>query len=120
MSLTKKTQEQRGKPSGLFGTIIGKFMNIFHGNIHEWGLQNCSFNENYICLDIGCGGDNAVKAIAEKVTKGKVSYQYGNLRAEEERMDYLEFILAAFKLETIKTYTIRRKQSFFLLLFFQF
>ena len=92
MSLTKKMQEQRGKPSGLFGTIIGKFMNIFHGNIDEWGLQNCSFNENYICLDIGCGGGNAVKAIAEKVTKGKVSYQYGNLRAEEERMDYLEFI----------------------------
>lgn len=72
MSLTKKMQEQGGKPSGLFGTIIGKFMNIFHGNIHKWGLQNCSINENYICLDIGCGGGNAVKAIAEKATKGKI------------------------------------------------
>ena len=25
-------------------------------------------------------------------TEGKVSYHYGNLRTEEERMDYLEFI----------------------------
>jgi len=72
MSLTKKMQEQGGKPSGLFGTIIGKLMNIFHGNIHKWGLQSCSINENYICLDIGCGGGNGVKAIAEKATKGKI------------------------------------------------
>ena len=72
MSLTKKMQEQGGKPSGLFGTITGKLMNIFHGTIHKWGLQNCSINENYICLDIGCGGGNAVKAIAEKAIKGKI------------------------------------------------
>ncbi|MCD4708059.1 MAG: hypothetical protein K8S62_10020 [Candidatus Sabulitectum sp.] len=43
-----------------------------HSNIHKWGLQNCSINENYICPDIGCGGGNAVKAIAEAAIKEKI------------------------------------------------
>ncbi|MCK4645577.1 MAG: transposase [Candidatus Aminicenantes bacterium] len=34
----------------------------------------------------------SLKRLAFDETEGKVSYQYGNLRAEEERMDYLEFI----------------------------
>lgn len=71
MSLTNKMQKQGGKPSGLFGTIIGRFMNFFHGNIHKWGLENHSINKNFICLDIGCGGGNAVKAIVKKAKNGK-------------------------------------------------
>jgi len=34
----------------------------------------------------------SLKKLSFDETEGKVSYQYGNLRAEEERMDYLEFI----------------------------
>ncbi len=34
----------------------------------------------------------SLKRLAFDETEGKVSYQYGNLRAEEEQMDYLEFI----------------------------
>ena len=71
MSFTNKMQEQGGKPSGNFGPIIGKFMNISHGDIHKWGLQNCSIQEDFVCLDIGCGGGNGVKAIAKKATNGK-------------------------------------------------
>ena len=72
MSITKKIQSQGGKPSGLFGTLIGNLMNILHGNIHKWGLQNISINKNYTCLDIGCGGGNTVKVLAEKARNGKV------------------------------------------------
>lgn len=71
MSLTKKMQKQGGKPSGFLGSIIGKLMNVFHGDIHKWGLQSCSIQEDFVCLDIGCGGGNAVKTIAEKATNGK-------------------------------------------------
>lgn len=72
MSLTKKMQKQGGKPSGLLGSIIGRLMNIFHGDIHNWGLKSCSIQEDFVCLDIGCGGGNAVKTIAEKATNGKI------------------------------------------------
>ena len=34
----------------------------------------------------------SLKKLSFDETEGKVSYQYGNLRTEEERMDYLEFI----------------------------
>ena len=34
----------------------------------------------------------SLKKLSFDEREGKVSYQYGNLRAEEERMDYLEFI----------------------------
>jgi len=34
----------------------------------------------------------SLKKLSFDETEGKVSYQYGNARAEEERMDYLEFI----------------------------
>ena len=71
MSLTKKMQKQGGKPSGFLGSIIGKLMNVFHGDIHKWGLQSCAIQEDFVCLDIGCGGGNAVKTIAEKATNGK-------------------------------------------------
>ena len=72
MSLTDKMQEQGGNPSGLLGTLIGKLMNMFHRNIHQWGLQNFALNETTLCLDIGCGGGNAIKTIAKKVKQGKI------------------------------------------------
>ncbi len=37
----------------------------------------------------------SLKKLSFDETEGKVSYQYGKLKAEEERMDYLEFIARA-------------------------
>ena len=37
----------------------------------------------------------SLKKLSFDETEGKVSYQYGKLRGEEERMDYLEFIARA-------------------------
>jgi ubiquinone/menaquinone biosynthesis C-methylase UbiE len=71
MSLTKKMQKQGEMPSGLLGLIVGKLMNVFHENIHKWGLQDSSIQEDFVCLDIGCGGGSALKIIAEKAIKGK-------------------------------------------------
>ena len=65
-------QEQGGKPSGLFGRILGKSMNLCHGNIYKWGLQKCSIRETDSCLDIGCGGGAVVRAIAEIAIRGRI------------------------------------------------
>lgn len=72
MSFVKKMQSQGGRPSGFIGFLIGRLMNIFHGSIYTWGLQNVSIKDNSVCLDIGCGGGKAVKLLAEKTTNGKV------------------------------------------------
>jgi ubiquinone/menaquinone biosynthesis C-methylase UbiE len=72
MSITTNMQSQGGKPSGMMGTLIGYLMNMFHGNIHAWGLHDISLPENAACLDIGCGGGNTVKALAEKASSGRV------------------------------------------------
>lgn len=72
MSITKTMQAQGGKPSGVVGTLIGRLMNMFHGNIHAWGLQNIPIHEAATCLDIGCGGGNTVKILAEKANSGHV------------------------------------------------
>jgi ubiquinone/menaquinone biosynthesis C-methylase UbiE len=72
MSFVKKMQSQGGKPSGFIGFLIGKLMNISHGSIYTWGLQNVSIKDTSVCLDIGCGGGKAVKLLAEKAINGKV------------------------------------------------
>jgi len=72
VSLTTKMQEQGGKPTGLFGRIIGRSMNLFHGNVHKWGLRKCSIGETGICLDVGCGGGTVVRAMAKIAAGGKI------------------------------------------------
>ena len=80
MSFSKTMQVQGGKPSGLLGRVLGALMNKLHGNIHAWGLQQIPIRDNFTCLDIGCGGGNTVKVLAEKIKQGKV---YGLDHSEE-------------------------------------
>jgi ubiquinone/menaquinone biosynthesis C-methylase UbiE len=72
VSITTTMQSQGGKPSGVLGTLIGHLMNIFHRNIHTWGLHNIPIHENATCLDIGCGGGNTVNVLAKKAKSGNV------------------------------------------------
>jgi len=44
-------QAQGGKPSGLVGAVIGRLMNVLHGDIYKWGLQHVSIGKNAVCLD---------------------------------------------------------------------
>ena len=72
MSITRTMQSQGGKPSGVLGMFIGRLMNMFHGAIHTWGLNNIPIHEHATCLDIGCGGGNTINVLAEKAKSGKV------------------------------------------------
>ncbi|MBN1848537.1 MAG: class I SAM-dependent methyltransferase [Deltaproteobacteria bacterium] len=72
MSIIEKIQSQGGHPSGIIGTLIGHMMNMAHGNIYTWGLQDITIPMNATCLDIGCGGGKAVRTLAEKTVTGKV------------------------------------------------
>ena len=72
MSITDRLQAQGGKPSGLVGTIAGRLMNRMHRRAHRWGLDGVPVEVGSVCLDIGCGGGNTVRALACRVGGGKV------------------------------------------------
>lgn len=72
MGFIKKIFQQAIKPTGRTGWLLGKSMNMFHYKLHCWGLSHISVKPDDIVLDIGCGGGNVVKKMANNVIGGKV------------------------------------------------
>ena len=72
MSISEKSQAQGGKPSGLLGRLVGRFMNIGHRAVYRWALEHITIDVNAIILDVGCGGGQAVKHLAAHTPQGKV------------------------------------------------
>ena len=48
-------------------------MNTGHSSMAEWGFTHIEIRNNYICLDIGCGGGANVKRL---LAKTPVSYTH--------------------------------------------
>ena len=61
------------KPKGIGGKIMVNMMNIGHSSMAEWGFTHIEIRNNYICLDIGCGGGANVKKLLAKTPYGKVT-----------------------------------------------
>ena len=51
------------KPKGIGGKIMVNMMNTGHSSMAEWGFTHIEIRNNYICLDIGCGGGANVKRL---------------------------------------------------------
>ena len=52
----------------------------------EWGFTHIEIAENYICLDIGCGGGANVKKLLEKSPHGKVTgIDYSEISVEKSQ-----------------------------------
>jgi ubiquinone/menaquinone biosynthesis C-methylase UbiE len=47
-------------------------MNLSHGTLTDWGLQQVMVATNAVILDIGCGGGRTVRRLAELAPEGKV------------------------------------------------
>jgi SAM-dependent methyltransferase len=47
-------------------------MNRSHHKGTDWGLQHINIGEDYIILDIGCGGGRTIKKLAQRAPFGKV------------------------------------------------
>ncbi|WP_160671848.1 class I SAM-dependent methyltransferase [Clostridium sp. C8-1-8] len=72
MSEIAKRLNQCRKPTGDLGKIIVEDMNESHFNLTSWGLENINIENNFIVLDIGCGGGKTVSRMAERANQGKV------------------------------------------------
>ncbi|QAA33355.1 class I SAM-dependent methyltransferase [Clostridium manihotivorum] len=72
MSEIAKRLNQCRKPTGDLGKIIVEDMNKSHFNLTSWGLEKINIENDFLVLDIGCGGGKTVNRIAERADKGKV------------------------------------------------
>jgi SAM-dependent methyltransferase len=60
------------KPSGWIGRRVVRAMNISHGSLTDWGLQDLQVAKDATILDIGCGGGRTVRELASMAPQGKV------------------------------------------------
>ena len=74
------------KPKGIGGKIMVNMMNTGHSSMAEWGFTHIEIRNNYICLDIGCGGGANVKRLLAKTPYGKVTgIDYSEISVAESR-----------------------------------
>jgi len=63
---------QAKRPTGIFGLLVVRLMNLGHTKLTNWGISYLSIKEDDIILDIGCGGGKTVSRLAKTARKGKV------------------------------------------------
>jgi ubiquinone/menaquinone biosynthesis C-methylase UbiE len=60
------------KPSGWLGRGIVRSMNTSHGKMTDWGLQQVAVPRDAAILDVGCGGGETVRKLADMASQGSV------------------------------------------------
>lgn len=59
-------------PTGKDGVTVAKMMNNRHSALTDWGLKKTGIKPNFVVLDIGCGGGETLKKLAQKTPQGRV------------------------------------------------
>ena len=59
-------------PTGKDGITVAKLMNNRHSTLTDWGLKKAEIKPNFVVLDIGCGGGETLKKLAQKMPQGRV------------------------------------------------
>ncbi len=59
-------------PKGKDGLTVAKLMNNRHSALTDWGLKKTKIKPNFVVLDIGCGGGETLKKLAQKTPQGRV------------------------------------------------
>ena len=59
-------------PTGRFGALWARLMNVGHSSVTRWGLGHISISKSDMILDIGCGGGRTVNTLARIATEGEV------------------------------------------------
>lgn len=72
MSLMDKIFEQGRKPTGFWGNVIGRLMNLAHRPFYRLLSEQVPIEPDFTILDIGCGAGRSLAVLAEKVPCGKV------------------------------------------------
>jgi ubiquinone/menaquinone biosynthesis C-methylase UbiE len=60
------------KPSGWLGKRVVRAMNLSHGAMTDWALQQVTIPNSATILDIGCGGGRTIQKLAALAPEGKV------------------------------------------------
>jgi ubiquinone/menaquinone biosynthesis C-methylase UbiE len=80
MGFMGKLLGQCRKPTGWFGGLVARGMNISHAKLTDWDLRKITVGDNFTILDIGCGGGGTISKLAAISKNGKV---YGIDYSEE-------------------------------------
>jgi ubiquinone/menaquinone biosynthesis C-methylase UbiE len=70
--LTQQRLKNARKPTGRFGRLLIRAMNISHYRLTDWGLSHLSIGKQDTILDLGCGGGGTIHKLAKIATNGKV------------------------------------------------
>lgn len=75
------------KPSGWIGRRVVAAMNVGHGAMTDWALQQVTIAKDAAILDIGCGGGRTVQKLAALAPDGKVvGLDYSSTSVEVSRL----------------------------------
>jgi ubiquinone/menaquinone biosynthesis C-methylase UbiE len=72
MGITETMLKQAAMPTGRFGALWARLMNVGHSSVTRWGLGHISINKSDIILDVGCGGGRTANTLAKIAAEGQV------------------------------------------------
>jgi len=91
--LTQQRLKNARRPTGRFGRLLIRAMNISHYRLTDWGLRHLSIGKQDTILDIGCGGGGTVHKLAKIATIGKVyGIDFSNESVMVSRMTNKQFV----------------------------
>lgn len=76
------------KPDRFAGRLMAALMNQSHDKLTDWGLSHIQIREDFIVLDVGCGGGRTIEKLAMTATHGKISgvdYAAGSVAGSRAR-----------------------------------
>jgi SAM-dependent methyltransferase len=65
MDLLRRLMNQYRKPVGWLGRAVARGMNRWHSELTDWGLNHLVAGKYGTILDVGCGGGETVRKLAE-------------------------------------------------------
>ena len=124
MSIMSKLLEQCRKPTGWLGRAAAWGMNRGHSEVTAWALSHISIRRHDTILDVGCGGGETVRKLAEIALDGHVCgidfsavsvavsrrrnrrrIQAGRVDIQRSSVSWLPFSEGIFDLVTAVSYT---------------
>ena len=70
--LVRRAARQVRRPSDRAGRAVLERMNVSHGGVTAWGLDQVEIRDDFTILDVGCGGGRTVNRLAAIATRGRV------------------------------------------------
>ena len=72
MDFLEKLADQCKKPTGIWGRLLGRLMNLEHRSLRRWGLGLIAVKPTDKVLDIGCGGGKTLNSLSSLVKKERL------------------------------------------------